>query len=77
MYTGHGNSVPSNCQKSPSGLFDKVLQSAACINCLPVADNFHTCSLRSIFGQVHAPAEDDLDPIRRLGGELCEAFLTH
>ena len=24
-----------------------------------MANKFHTCSLRSIFGQVHAPAEND------------------
>jgi len=52
------------------------LQSAARIICPLEADKFHTYSLRSVFCQVHAPAENDSDPIRRRSGELCEAFLT-
>ena len=46
------------------------------IICSPVANKFHTCSLRSIFCQVHAPAENDLDLIFCLRRKLCEAFLT-
>ena len=34
------------------------LQSAARIICLLMADKFHTCSLRSIFRQVHALTEN-------------------
>ena len=44
------------------------LQSAARIICLPQADKFHTCSLRSIFRQVHAPAENDFDSICHFRG---------
>ena len=43
--------------QSPFGA--KGLQSAARIICSLIANKFHTCSLRSIFGQVHAPAEND------------------
>ena len=50
-----------DCRKTPSGFSDKGLQSAARIICLPEADKFHTCSLRCIFCQVHAPAENDSD----------------
>ena len=50
------------------------MQSAARIICLPMADKFHTCILRSVFVHVHAAAENDLRFIRRFGGELCEAF---
>ena len=64
----------SGCRKSPTGLFDRFLQSAARIICPPVANKFHTCSLISIFAQVHAPVENGFDFIRRYGGELCEAL---
>ena len=30
---------------------------------------------RSIFGDVHAAAENDLSPFRRMAAKLCEAFL--
>ena len=43
---------------SPLGI--KGLQSAARIICSLKADKFHTCRLRSIFAQVHAPGENDL-----------------
>ena len=33
------------------------------------------CSLRRIFVQVHAPAENGFHFIRRRSGELCEAVL--
>ena len=39
-----------------------------------MANKFHTCSLRSIFAQVHAPVENGFEFIRRYGGELCEAL---
>ena len=41
-------------EKPLPGLSAKSLQSAARIICLPEADKFHTCSLRSILRQVHA-----------------------
>ena len=63
------------CRKSPSGFSDRILQSAARIICLPVANKFHTCSLRSVFVHVHAAVKNDFDFIRRIRGELCEAFL--
>ncbi len=37
-----------------------------------MANKFHTCSLISIFAQVHAPVENGFDFIRRYGGELCD-----
>ena len=55
----------SDCRKTPSGLSDRFLQSAARIICPPMGDKFHTCSLRSVFCQVHAPAENKLDFICR------------
>ena len=39
-----------------------------------MANKFHTCSLISIFAQVHALVENGFDFIRRYGGELCEAL---
>ena len=42
------------------GFSDKLLQSAARTPCAPMAHKAHTCGLRSIFCQVHAPAENDL-----------------
>ena len=62
--------------KNPFGLFRQVLQSAARIICLPMADKFHTCSLRCVFVHVHAAAENDFHFIRRFRGELCEALGT-
>ena len=56
------------------GFSDKELQSAARIICPLWADKFHTCSLRSIFCQVHAPAENDFDSFRRCGGERKRGF---
>ena len=41
---------------------------------LPVSNKFHTCSLRSVFVHVHAAAKNDFNFIRRIRGELCEAF---
>ena len=42
------------------------MQSAVCIICSPMANKFHTCSLRGIFCQVHAPAENVSHFIRRI-----------
>jgi len=42
-----------------------------------MANKFHTCSLISIFAQVHAPVENGFDFIRRYSGELCEAFFDN
>ena len=44
----------------------KGLQSAARIICSPGANKFHTCRLRRIFAQVHAPGENGLHLICRL-----------
>ena len=72
-----GTKVPgSDCRKTPSGLSDRFSQSAARRICSPTANKFHTCSLRCIFGQVHALTENDSDSICRVRGKLCEAFLT-
>ena len=60
--------------ENPFGLFRQVLQSAARTICLPLADKFHTCSLRCVFVHVHAAAENDFHFIRRFHGELCEVF---
>ena len=46
-------------EKVAAATFSKRLHPAACIICLPLADKFHTCRARSIFCQVHAPAEND------------------
>jgi len=45
-------------EKPLSGFSASILQSVARIICLPMADKFHTYSLRSIFRQVHALAEN-------------------
>ncbi len=39
-----------------------------------MANKIRTCSLISIFAQVHAPVENGFDFIHRYGGELCEAL---
>ena len=52
------------------------LQSAARIICMPLAYKFHTCSLRSIFRQVHALTENILNFVFRWRGKFCEAFST-
>ena len=64
------------CRKSPSAFSASSLQSAARIICLPKADKFHTCGLRSIFCQVHALTENVSDFIFCFRRKLCEAFLT-
>ena len=60
--------------KIPFGAFRQFLQSAACTICLPMADKFHTCSLRCVFVHVHAAAKNVLDFLRCFRSELCEAF---
>ena len=51
----------SQAVEKPLTVFsDKFLQSAARTPCSPTANNSHTCSLRSIFCQVHAPTENEL-----------------
>ena len=55
--------IPTGIQaveKPLTGFSDKFLQSAARTPCSPTANNSNTCSLRSIFCQVHAPTENDL-----------------
>ena len=47
-------------EKPQMGFSAKLLQSAARTSCAPMAHKTHTCGLRSIFCQVHAPAENDL-----------------
>ena len=51
--------APQTVEKPLTGFSDKFLQSAARTPCSPTANNSHTCSLRSIFCQVHALAEND------------------
>ena len=62
--------------KKPFGLFRQFSQSAARTHCAPVTHNSHTCSLRCILRQVHAPAQNDSNFIRCFRSELCETFLT-
>ena len=64
----------SDCRKTPSGLSDKLLQSAARIICPPLGDKFHTCSLRSVFCQVHAPAENSFEFICHHGWQTLRDF---
>ena len=54
------------CPKRAMPFLDKKPQSAARIICSPMANKFHTCRLRSIFCQVHAPAKNGLHLICRL-----------
>ena len=49
---------PVGLSKIPWGVFDKFLQSPARRLGAPLAHQAHTGSLRSIFRQVHAPAEN-------------------
>ncbi len=65
----------SNCRKSLSGLSDNFLQSAARIICPLVAAKFHTCSLRSIFAQVHAPVKNSIRLYLRLAAQTLRGFL--
>ena len=53
-------------KKGQGPFLTKGLQSAARIICSPKANKFHTCRLRSIFAQVHAPGENGLHLLCRL-----------
>ena len=68
--------VDSGRRKSPLGLFDGFLLSAARTPCAPLAHNSHTCSLISIFRQVHALAETVFHFVFHRRGKFCEAFST-
>ena len=57
-------------------LFDRCFAVSCVHNLSPMGDKFHTWSLRSVFCQVHAPAENQLDFLGRLRRQRCEAFLT-
>ena len=48
----------ASVKKALWAFFDSSLQSAARIICLLLADKFHTCSLISILGHVHAAAQN-------------------
>ena len=56
----HNPGYVQTVEKPLTGFSDKFLQSAARTPCSPMANNSHTCSLRCIFCQVHAPTENDL-----------------
>ena len=47
--------------KTPFGAFRQVFAVCRAHNLSPLGDKFHTCSLRSVFCQVHAPAENFFD----------------
>ena len=64
------------CRKSPFGAFRQILQSAARIICSLIANKFYTCSLKSIFRQVHALTENVFYLVFRLREKFCEAFST-
>ena len=61
-------------EKPLADFSDKLWQTAACIICPPVGDKFHTCSLRCVFCQVHAPAENGLDSICRQWRQTLRGF---
>ena len=71
-----GGIYPSSqtVEKPLAGFSDKLWQPAACIICPPVGDKFHTCSLRCVFCQVHAPAENGLDSICRQWRQTLRGF---
>ena len=62
--------------KNPFGLFRQILQSAARIICPPLADKFHTCSLRSIFRHAHVAPKNRFYFFRIFHAKFCEAFFT-
>ena len=64
------------CRKSPSGFSARILQSAARIIRLPVANEFRTCSLRSVFVHVHAAAKNDLTLFAASAANSARLFLT-
>ena len=63
-------------RKSPSGLSAKFLQSAARIICLPLANKFHTCSLRCVFVHVHAAAKNDFYGFAASAANSAKPFST-
>ena len=71
---GRDLSRPLDCRKKPAGFSDKLLQSAARIIGPPIGDQFHTCSLRCVFCQVHAPAENGLNFICRQWRQTLRGF---
>ena len=73
-YDNRRKGVNSVCRKRPAAFCASFLQSAARIICPPLAAKFHTCSLSSIFCQVHALTENDCYFICRCCGKRCEAF---
>ena len=62
-------------EKPLTGFSDKFLQSAARTPCSPMANNSHTCSLRCIFCQVHAPTENDLTLFADFRRQTLRGFL--
>ena len=65
----------SGRRKSPLGLSDGNLQSAARRISSPRENKFHTCSLKSILRQVHALTQNVFDFVFRLREKFCDAFL--
>ena len=51
--------------KTPFGAFRQVFAVCRAYHLSPQGDKFHTCSLRSVFCQVRAPAENFFDFICR------------
>ena len=74
----HNGALPQGSalrlSKIPHGAFRQVFAVCCAHNLSAVANKFHTCSLISIFAQVHAPVENGFDFIRRYSGELCEVL---
>ena len=63
-------------KKGQSPFLTKGLQSAARIICSLKANKFHTCRLRSIFCQVHAPAKNDSILFAACGRQTLRGFWT-
>ncbi len=61
-------------EKPLRGFSTILLQSAARTRCAPYGHNAHTGSLRSIFGQVHAPAENEFRVSLRQGAQTLRGF---
>ena len=74
MRNRRGDPAVSACRKSPSGLSDSFLQSAARTRCTRFAYNSHTCSLRRILRQVHALTQKVLTLFFCFRKKFCEAF---
>ena len=69
-------SVASQLVENPLRGFPPFLQSAARRICLPMANKFHTCSLRCMFAHVHAAAKHNFDFIFCFRKKFCEAFFA-